>query len=391
MNIAYLCADRGIPVLGDKGASVHVRELISALARLDHEVVLLCSRLGSGNPPPPAALIELTPSDDASELAKVAYDRGLPDRAVEALSSADITPHALYERFSLFSRAGGEIARRLRIPYVLEVNAPLVEEQERYRGLERKSVATAMERDALGQADAIVAVSDPVKHYVASRGVPMDRIVVLPNGVDTARFRPGADGEGIRARYELTGRPVIGFVGSIKPWHGLDLLLDALPRMLERTPDLAVLVVGDGPGLPAFRARIAQTKFAQSMRLVGKVPHDEIPAHFAAIDVSVAPYGAEDVDFYFSPLKVVESLACGCPVVAPRLGQLTRLVRDGVTGRLFAAGDAAAFAGAVSDLLSDRALLRTMGGAASALAQAEFGWEHHARRVVELVKAHVRG
>jgi glycosyltransferase involved in cell wall biosynthesis len=389
MKIVYLCADRGIPVLGDKGASVHVRELISAFHRLEHEVVLLCSRLGSGNPHPPGTLIELAPPADSSELAKIAYDRKLADRAVEALASAGVAPDALYERFSLFARAGGEIAQRLGIPYVLEVNAPLVEEQERYRGLELKEIATAMERVALRQADAIVAVSDAVKQHLASRGVPLDRIVVLPNGVDTSRFHAGLDGESIRKRYELTGRPVIGFVGSIKPWHGLDFLLDALPRMLARLPDLALLVVGDGPGLAALRARIAQTRFAQSITLAGRVPHDEIPAHFAAMDASVAPYGAEDDGFYFSPLKVVESLACGCPVVAPRLGQLTRLVQDGVTGRLFAAGDAAEFADAVVELFSDRARLSAIGRAASAVAHSEFGWEHNARRVVALMEARV--
>jgi len=141
MKIAYLCADRGIPVLGDKGASVHVREFVSALVGLGHEVTLLCAERGSGNACQPVQLIELPPDESPDEIAeesarldirseardgtmqrelgKLAYDRKLTARVLTALDQAGVRPDLLYERYALFHRAGGQLASALNIPHML--------------------------------------------------------------------------------------------------------------------------------------------------------------------------------------------------------------------------------------------------------------------------------
>src|SRR5262249_21355271 len=161
MNIAYLCADRGIPILGDKGASVHVRELTTALASLGHNVTLLCAKRGAGNACPPVDLVELPPAalppdleseaarrgillrkDDkvlGREVGKLAHDRRLAARTLEVLKDRGVRPDAVYERYALFHRAGGDIANALQVPLVLEVNAPLALEEERYRSLRLKA------------------------------------------------------------------------------------------------------------------------------------------------------------------------------------------------------------------------------------------------------------
>lgn len=406
MNIAYLCADRGIPVLGDKGASVHVREFVTALADLGHEVTLMCANRGTGNPCPPARLMELPPDESAddiareadrvgvasphqdrtlrNELGKLAGDRRLAARVLDALEQAGVRPEALYERYSLFHRAGGAVATALDIPWVLEVNAPLVAEQEQFRELRLKVLAETIEAEVFRRADGLIAVSDAMRDYAVVRGVPTDRISVLPNGADPARFHPAVDGEQVRERHALVGRPVVGFVGSLKPWHGLDFLLDAWERIRARCPDVALLVVGEGPGLAGLRLRVAREGLVGHVVLVGRVAHADVPAYLAAMDLTVAPYLAQD-GFYFSPMKVVESLAAGRPVVAPRLGQLTCLVRDGVTGLLYPPGDLDAFASAVVTLLLDRPRLRAMGLVATAAARADFGWNVIARRAVRLM------
>ena len=406
MKIAYLCADRGIPVLGDKGASVHVREFVSALAGLGHEVTLLCAKQGTGNPCPPVRMIELPPDESADEMAleaaqlgmgneekdqtlhrelgKLACDRKLAARVLMALDQAGVQPDLLYERYALFHRAGGQVATALNIPLMLEVNAPLAEEQERFRGLRLKALADATETETLCRSDHVIAVSAAVREHALSRGALGERVTVLPNGVDTSRFHPGVDGGPVRERYELDGRPVIGFIGSLKPWHGLDFLLDAFTNILARRPDAALLLVGEGPALIDLQARVARDQLHGRVILTGRIPHADIPAYLAAMDITVAPYTAQD-GFYFSPLKVVESLAAGRPVVAPRLGQLTDLLQDGVTGLLYPPGDRDIFVNQVIELLNDVPRLRAMSRAAAAAAREDFGWDKTALRATEIM------
>ncbi len=395
MNIVYLCFDPGIPVLGEKGASVHVREMIAAFERAGHQVTLVCAKLGAGNPPLHANVIALEPPRDEIraknnplrvECARIGYDRDLAWRVEEALRRANVAPDAVYERFALFSRAGVEVAAHLGVPRILEINAPLVEEQARYRGLRLKGAATAFERAAYQGADWIVAVSDAVAAYVVERGVEATRVAVLPNGVDLERFHSGVSSADVRARHRLGERPIVGFVGSFKPWHGALEFLGAFCEIRSQVPAAALLVVGDGPGLTTFRERIAERALENDVVATGRVPHDDVPAYLCAMDVTVAPYRYAD-GFYFSPLKVVESLACGRPVVAPALGQLTTLIQDGVTGRLYPPDDEEALTTTVVELLRDDDGRRVLGTAAAAYARAHCSWATHVQHVEHVVRA----
>lgn len=401
MNILYLNPDRGIPVLGDKGASVHVREFIAALAHAGHETTLVCATEGKGNAPPPAHLITLAPeiSDgqlDAErvvaglpdavlqertvrrELTRLAYDRLFHERVLEALQATGFRPDLIYERYALFHTSGAELAGTLDIPRLLEVNAPLIQEQERFRGLALKSLATAAEQKSFRGADSILAVSAEVAAYIGTTGVSPSVIHTVPNGVDTARFRPDAGRAEIRAKHDLGSSPVIGFIGSFKPWHGVGFLVDNFATVAQMHPDVRLLCVGEGPDLLSARQCIAAHGLAHRAVFTGRVPHAEIPAYLAAMDVSAAPY-LPDSDFYFSPLKVVESLAAGTPVVAARMGQLEQLVDHGQTGFLFRPGDGAEFVARTMEMLRNPARRAVMSARARARAEAEFGWD----RVVE--------
>ncbi len=405
MKILYLNADRGIPVLGDKGASVHVREFIAALAGAGHEVVLACASLGEGNAPPPARLLHIEPGAAQSELdaacraaglpqtaqderltrrelARLAYDRSLTPRVREALSDIGFVPDVIYERHALFHGAGARLARELGIVRLLEVNAPLIAEQERFRGLVLKSLAEEAEARSFRGADAIFAVSQEVAAYISSTGIAPSRIHTVPNGVDLTRFHPAADGRTLRARLGLGSERVIGFIGSFKPWHGVGFLVEAFARLAAAVGDVHLLCVGEGPELEASRAAIAAHGLERRATFVGRIPHVEIPAYLAAMDVSLAPY-LPDPDFYFSPLKVVESLACGTPVIAARLGQLEQLVDHGDTGFLFAPGDAPDLLAHLGALFADPRRHARMRQAARTRAERDFGWN----RVVERMTA----
>ncbi len=412
MRILYLNADRGIPVLGEKGASVHVRSFVTALAALGHEVSLVCAQAGSGNPPPPCRLIEQRPQADQdairaecraldlapawvedtvlrSELARLAHDRGLAERAIAALDEAGFVPDLIYERQALFHTAGVALAAHYGVPRLLEVNAPLVEEQARFRGLRLRDVAQAREDASYAGADLVVAVSDAVGRHVTGRGIDPARVLVAANGVDTARFRadqaPGltlTTGAALRGRLGLEQALVIGFVGSFKAWHGIDFLLDAFTTLAPRFPAARLLAVGDGPMLEAARQRVRNEGLDGRVIFTGAVPHAEVPAYLQAMDLTVAPYAAQQ-EFYFSPLKIVESMAAGRPVVAPRIGQIVRLVSSGVNGLLYPPDDLAACIARIALLLDDSGLRARLGERAAQQAQRDWDWVRVVARVLE--------
>jgi glycosyltransferase involved in cell wall biosynthesis len=406
VNVLYICADWGIPIKGFKGASVHVREFVNALSRAGHQVLLVCAKGGEGNPDPQATIVELAPLPSAEkrkreaarlgvafdssdvavcrELDKLSYDSEFAARALAQVREAGFRPDVLYERYSLFHASGARLARTLEVPYVVEVNAPLIEEQERHRLLRLKALATERQSRCFRDADHLITVSEALKEYIQSEGIPAHRVSCLANGVDTRRFDPHTDPAPIRARYALGTRPVIGFVGSLKPWHGMDFLLDAMDLLRKRQLDHRLLIVGDGPGLEHTRERVRTDALAEHVLLAGKVPHEEIPAYLAAMDLTVAPYTAEQ-GFYFSPLKVLESLAAGRPVVAPRLGQLNELIDHGVTGLLYEPGDLDAFVGSMHSLLSDSNRRAVMGAHARRHAVMNLSWDSVVGRAVKIM------
>ncbi len=406
MKVLYICADWGIPLRGYKGASVHIREFVNTLSALGHQVTLLFASGGEGNPDPRATLIELAPHSTSAmrereaarlgieldaadeslcrELDKLAYDADFTARALSTLRDRRLEPDVVYERYALFHAGGAATARTYGVPYVLEVNAPLIQEQERHRVLRLKAVAHEVQTRCFRSADHLVTVSEALKSYIEAEGIAPHRISCLPNGVDTRRFHPLTDPEPVRARYGLGRRPVIGFVGSLKPWHGMDFLFDAMTLLQRQGGEQRLLIVGDGPGLERARERARSAILEGQVVLTGKVPHHEIPAHLAAMDLTVAPYDADE-DFYFSPLKVLESLAAGRPVVAPRLGQLRDLIIEGVTGLLYEPGDLNAFVGSLQALLSDPDRRATLGENARRHAVANLSWESVVRRAVGLM------
>ncbi len=405
MKILYLNTDRGIPVLGDKGASVHVRSFTKAAAALGHEVVLACASLGRGNPEPPARIVHLGLVADEAQVAEecarrdlstsdladpifrremecLCHDRALPARLLAELDRIGFKPDLVYERHALFHESGVQIAAELGVPRLVEVNAPLVAEQARYRGLRLAGAAISAESHSYRAASAIIAVSDEVAGHLRTAFGPLGNLHVIPNGVDLELFVPAGRGLDIRHRFGLGTGTVIGFVGSFKPWHGIGPLLDVFETLVPGRPDLRLVAVGDGPELAMARDRIATPALAGRVVLPGRIPHADIPTWMAAIDVTVAPYLPQP-DFYFSPMKIVESLAGGRPVVAPRIGQIPELVRDGETGLLYAPGDVCALRDALAAVIDDPDRRRRLGESARSHAVGR-SWGAVVRRILEL-------
>jgi glycosyltransferase involved in cell wall biosynthesis len=345
MNVLYVCADRGIPVLGNKGASVHVRSLAAAMHHLGHRVTLVARRWDEGNPAPSLhrlELLEKKPDDAAMQL--------------EAMIRAE-KPDVVIERYSLQSAAARIATRRCGVPLTLEVNAPLVEEATRYRRLEDPS-AREREHQTFRSADRIHVVSRALLHYVHSVA-PDVPVTWIPNGADVPRFRAVP-----RATLpNLPGRTVVGFVGSMKPWHGVEQLLDAFARVHPMYADAVLVVVGTGPQETDVIERASQADLSGRVVCMGQTPHANIPSLIARFDVAVAPYLPVE-RFYFHPLKVVEYLAAGKAIVYADQGDLGELIGPGGLG--YRPGSIDQLADRLAQVLGDAALRRELARAAAA-------------------------
>ena len=423
MKIAYICADPGIPILGNKGASVHVREFTNALVELGHQVQIFGAAgavEGESSQSPNvtrAGLTVLPPSERvkeqarlfAAELARLNQKRDhmhLYSELIHLLADPEFInaarpqlqefdPDLVIARHTLMSTAGTSLANALGRPCVLEVNAPLVEERLRYWNLTFLREAEEVERIAFADADLLLAVSEGVRAYLLRYAAPSEHIVVMPNGVNLASFHPQVDGSEVRRRYNLNDKLVIGFAGSLKPWHGVDLLMKAFASIRHISGGragfgarLRLLIIGDGPQREQLIQLSHDLDLDEAVMFTGAISHDEMPAHLAALDIAVAPYLSSD-GFYFSPLKIMEYLAMGLPVVAPRLGQIPSLLQNGKSpcGLIYPPDDQHELTSALLALINNESLRRQLGERAAAQARLRSSWQSIARRIVERVSA----
>lgn len=374
MRIAYICADPGVPVFGTKGCSIHVQEIVRALSRLGHDVTLFARRWGGEAPADLAGLrcVELAKPISAGGSARELELVHL-DAAIAPLLDAHGPFDMLYERYALWSCAAVKWSQQNGVPSVLEVNAPLVEEQATHRALVHRELAEMLSGEAFGAANRIVAVSTGVANWLKREVVESAKIDIIANGVDAARFVPSFN--------QHHAEPVIGFVGTLKPWHGLDILVDAAAMLKAQDLPFRLLLVGDGPERGSLERALAERELANRTELTGAVAPAAIPALLARMDIAVAPY-PDLADFYFSPLKVMEYMAAGRAVVASRIGDIDALVRHGETGLLCPAGDRDALAHALAELIRSPDSRTRLGSAARDHALAELGWDSVARRIL---------
>lgn len=383
MRVAYVCTDPGVPVFGSKGASVHVQAVLRALVGRGHEVHLVAARVDGERPDGLGAV----------ELHRLPVGTGQAAVRERALQAADAAVGAVldrlrdggpldlvYERYALWGRTATAWSRRHGIPSVLEVNAPLVQEQARHRELVDRTGAEDVARSALSSAGVVVCVSEGVAAWARSRSGRPGAVHVVPNGVDAQRISPGR-----RPVTPAAATPfVTGFVGTLKPWHGVRTLVDALALLDQEHPGAhRLLLVGDGPQRADVLARATRLGVRQFVEDTGAVAPAEVAAHLRRMDVGAAPY-PQTSDFYFSPLKVLEYLAAGLPVVASRIGQVPELLDGGALGTLVEPGSAEDLARGISALRQDELRRRALRTAARDAVLQRHTWDHVVDRVLAL-------
>jgi PEP-CTERM/exosortase A-associated glycosyltransferase len=280
---------------------------------------------------------------------------------------------------SLDGAAAIAAGRRHRLPVVYECRAfwedAAVDHGTAREGGLRYRLTQAHETRVFRDADAVTCICDGLRRDIVARGIPAEKVTVIPNAVDIEAFsmerEPDAE---LAARLGLAGRPVLGFIGSFYAYEGLSLALDALALLRPRMPQLRLLLVGGGPQASALEDEVARLGLADAVVFTGRVPHAEVARYYDLVDAFVYPRLSMRLTDLVTPLKPLEAMAQGRLVVASDVGGHRELIRDGETGVLFRAGDAAALARAVESLFANRDRWPALQAAGRRFVEQERNW-----------------
>lgn len=366
------------------GQSVHLDALVKALRDAGHEVRVagppLYDKAGFGGESRMVALIRRRLPGWAAELAELAYT--VPSWRRLRRAADEFRPDVIYERYNLFYLAGAILARRRRLPLLLEVNAPLAEERARFGALRLRRLARACERFVWRRADRVLPVTEVLAGHVLAAGVPRERVEVIPNGIDLGDFPPPA-ADDPAAKTTL----ILGFVGFVREWHGLDAVVRAIAAW-QGTPHLALLVVGEGPARPGLERLAASLGIAERVRFTGLAERAAVPGLIAGFDIALQPASVD----YASPLKVFEYMAAGRAIVAPDQPNLREVLHHDATALLFDPADPDAMWRAVVRLATAPSLRQRLGAAARAeVLRRDLTWAGNAARVARLVECELAG
>lgn len=274
------------------------------------------------------------------------------------------------------------LCRLIGVPIVVEINGPALEDRftpksQRLRG---GRFWQWFEKMLMKLPDHIMVVSDTLKQYYEDCGVSPNKITSVPNGVDIDRFAPEISGHGVREKFGLKDKIIIGFSGNFAPWHGLGFLAEIMNEMAksDNYENVVFLLIGS----PAYNVTMPDMP-RKITTITGHVPHSQMPEYLAALDIFVAPYPLIE-PFYFSPLKIFEAMAMGKPVIASAQGQICQLITDRESGLLYAPKDRVAFFRNLELLIRDRDLRRDMGRNARLVIEQHYTWQNNAAKMLNL-------
>ena len=364
------------------GQYVHIEEMINALRAQGHEVVIVA---------PPSAETEDFGSDAGLvaklkrylpkwfyELMELGYSLVAYRRLAAAVRQH--RPDCLYERYNLFLPAGIWLARKYKLPMLLEINAPILEERAKYDGLSLTGLARWSQAYAWRNADVVLPVTQVLGDIVASYGVAREKIVVIPNGINSARFGAAPDVAEAKRALGLEDYLVLGFTGFVRDWHGLDKVI----AMIAQDPPEArrhLLVVGDGPVRATLEQQARELGIAERVRFTGIIGRDDVARYVAAFDIALQPA----VVAYASPLKLFEYLALGKAIVGPAQPNIEEILREDHNAVLFDPHSGDGLARAIARLSDDAALrAKVAANARATIAEQKLTWHENALRVTSL-------
>jgi glycosyltransferase involved in cell wall biosynthesis len=377
LNIAHVYQESGIRFCEPHAAQLHIYHTIRGLQRTGHEVRLLALQ---GRQVLCTKDLQVFKSDKL--LASHYGQLGLSGTAlfkrfesgVRRLQSELHLPYLalfdgyrmaeagsinlkgfdlIHERFNLLALGGAWASKKLGIPFVLEVNADLLE-QRKFKGVPerglRRLFAVWATRICFNAAAKIICISVGLKDHLSSTwNIEDSKLIVLPCAADVEAFGPNRNPELVRRGLGLTTEPVVIWVGGFYPWHDLDLLLKSFALVLQRHPEAKLVLVGDGQTRPSVERMIQKNGLRQSVILTGTIAHTRVPEMLSIADIAVVPSAPVSASRggTGTPLKLYEYMAAGKAIVATALNEAAEVIQDGHNGLLVEAGDVIRFSEAM--------------------------------------------
>jgi len=292
----------------------------------------------------------------------------------------EIKPDVLHAHSpALNAIAALRVGRKLGIPVVYEIrafweDAAVDHGTSREWGL-RYRLTRAMETYALKHVHAATTICEGLRAEIVERGIPSNKVTVIPNAVNIVDFNIGEQrDEELAQKLGIAGKQVLGFIGSFYAYEGLDVLLRAMPSMLEKNPNIRVLLVGGGPEAEDLKRLAVELGVAGQVIVTGRVPHNEVQRYYNLVDVLVYPRLKMRLTDLVTPLKPLEAMAQGRLLVASDVGGHRELIDDGKTGVLFKAGDPQALSDRVLELLASPQRWDALKQAGRAFVENERNW-----------------
>lgn len=296
----------------------------------------------------------------------------------------------IHERFNLLALGGAWASRRLGIPFVLEVNADLLE-QRKFKGIPEKGLrrlfAIWATRLCFKAAAKIICISTDLKDHLHRQwNIEDHKLAVLPCAADVEAFGSNHKAELVRRGLGLTTEPVVMWVGGFYPWHDLDLLLESFTLVLQKQPRARLVLVGEGQTRTAVEQRVRRNGLQQAVIMTGAIAHTSVPEMISIAEIAVVPAAPVPASRggTGTPLKLFEYMAAGKAIVATAHNQAAEVIQDGRNGLLVEPGDVNRFAGAILTLLNDPGERVRLGQNARQQAIELYSWEQYTRRLEEI-------
>ena len=369
------------------GQAVHIEEMVGALRALGNDVrVVAPSEVKDAGMGAEGGMVQRLRKylpKGIYEILELGYSLLAYVRLARA--AKEFKPDVIYERYNLFLLAGVMLKWRTGLPLLLEVNSPLAFERNQFGGLGMPWMARWAEAVAWRGADFVLPVTNVLANFIREKGVPDHRIFVIPNGINEAHFLPSPSPEVARKRLDWSDSLILGFVGFVRDWHGVDRVVSWLAKPTSPR-DAKLLVVGDGPARNDIEALAKKLGISDRVRFTGFVPRDQVPVYVAGFDIALQPA----VVPWASPLKLFEYLALGKAIIAPNSPNIGEVLRHEHNALLFDESQSASFEEMLARLCADEDLRHRLGRSANeTIGALGLTWNRNAQRVGELAKRHL--
>lgn len=363
------------------GQYVHIEELTSALKSLGHDIIMAepeaIGQKSFGKSSNTVQMLRKILPGFLHEMIEFSYT--FFDFIKVSTLIVRHKPDCIYERYNLFFPSGIWAKKLFKLPLLLEVNSPLYEERKNNGGIKLKFLAEWSEGFAWRNADYVLPVTFVLAKKIRQRNVVDDHIVVIPNGINHARFNSAIKSEEIVDQLGLSNKLVLGFVGFVREWHRLDRVLDAIAS--NKTENWHLLLVGDGPARESIAQQAKQNGIEDRITITGIIDRDEIARYITVFDIALQP----DVVAYASPLKLFEYMALGKAVLAPDRDNIREILTHEDNALLFNPDDDQSFMQHLYNLCLNEKLRERIGyAAAKTVEDKKLYWEENARRVAKL-------